>query len=172
MASQKKSKCEFQDCCVESRIMNSISIVLQVFRHFFIHSFNLTVDDGPNCVTFPSLCLPLSYTSLFLSPPLKGATNMSAVITSMFKNMYDARVNSWRRNLLTNRGYMYMYMYIWKQTTELATEFIDRASIADIEEFERIDLDAFSESKFERHGIHIRRLHLPFYVHSAEIETT
>lgn len=63
------------------------------------------------------------------------------------------------------------YIYTWKQTTELATEFIDQAGIADIEEFERIDLDAFSESKFERHDIHIRRLHLPFYVHSAEIET-
>lgn len=59
-------------------------------------------------------------------------------------------------------------MCIWKQTTDLATEFIDQAGIADIEEFERIDLDAFSESKFERHGIHIRRLHLPFYVHSAK----
>lgn len=53
---------------------------------------NLTVDDGPNCVTFPlSLSLFLSYTSLFLSLPLKGTTDMSAVITSMFKNTYDAR---------------------------------------------------------------------------------
>lgn len=38
-----------------------------------------------------SLSVFLSYTSLFLSLPLKGTTDMSAVITSMFKNTYDAR---------------------------------------------------------------------------------
>lgn len=63
----------------------NLSILLRVFRHFL---YTVSVDDGPNCVvTFP----PLSYTSLFLSPPLKGATDMSAVITSMFKSTYDAR---------------------------------------------------------------------------------
>lgn len=41
-----------------------------------------------------SLSVFLSYTSLFLSLPLKGTTDMSAVITSMFKNTYDARAAS------------------------------------------------------------------------------
>lgn len=146
--------------------MNSISIILQELSSFFLCTIWLSMTVQ---TVWPSHSLSLSFSLTlpsFSHFPWKGRQTCQL----------------WSRRCLRTRMMLvlplkkkfinkYIYMYTWKQTTELATEFIDQAGIADIEEFERIDLDAFSESKFERHDIHIRRLHLPFYVHSAEIET-